>query len=209
MRSRVGCISDISSISSNPFKVLVLYLNNLCSRPILKGVYFDSDLHFYLFSSDFNNNFREFAIGKARLGGAFNLLDKVSLNLEAEGGFKLGTSRVTSFDFLLGGFGNDPVHNFIPFFGFDYLSLVGNSFVKAYARLDYEFSPKNHLLFSANGTNVDDDLFRTGDWFTEPSFSGYGLGYGYESFIGPLQVYYSLSPQRSDSQIYFSIGFWF
>ena len=174
-----------------------------------KGVYFDSDLHFYLFSSDFNNNFREFAIGKARLGGAFNLLNNISLNIEAEGGFKLGTSRVTSFDFLLGGFGNDPVHNFIPFFGFDYLSLVGNSFVKAYARLDYEFSPKNHVLFSANATNVDDDLFRTGDWFTEPSFSGYGIGYGYESFIGPLQVYYSLSPQRSDSQIYFSIGFWF
>ncbi|MDC6365335.1 MULTISPECIES: patatin-like phospholipase family protein [Flavobacteriaceae] len=174
-----------------------------------KGVFFDSDLHLYLFSSDFNDNFREFSVGKARLGTAFPVLDNLSLNLETEGGLKLGTSSVTSFDFVLGGFGNDFVNNFIPFFGYDFLSLPGNSFVKAYGRLDYEIAPKNHLMFSANFTNVADDLFRTGDWFKEPSYSGYGVGYGLESFFGPVQIYYSWSPQNNQSNVFFSVGYWF
>ncbi|NQZ44130.1 MAG: patatin-like phospholipase family protein [Flavobacteriaceae bacterium] len=174
-----------------------------------KGLYFDGDFHFYLLSSDFNENFKEFSIAQARMGTAFGLFPNLSLNIETEGGFKLGTSGVTSFDFVLGGFGNDPINNFIPFFGYDFLSLPGNSYVKAYARLDYLIAKKNHLLFSANVANVADDLFRTGDWFTEPSFSGYGIGYGLESFLGPIQVYYSWSPQIDEGSVFFSVGYWF
>ena len=174
-----------------------------------KGLFFDGDFHWYLFSSDFIDNFRAFSISKARIGGAFQPLKNLSLTIETEGGFKLGTSPVTSFDFVLGGFGNDPINNFIPFFGYEFLSLPGNSFVKAFARLDYKLSPKSHLLFSANVANVDDDLFRTGEWFTAPDFSGYGVGYGLESFIGPVQIYYSFSPQINDSTVFFSVGYWF
>lgn len=174
-----------------------------------KGVLFDSDFHLYLLSSDFNDNFKEFSVGKARFGTALSLFPNLSLNLETEGGIKFGTSGVTSFDFILGGYGNDFVNNFIPFMGYDFLSLQGNSFVKAYGRLDYLLAPKNHLLFTANVANVADDLFRTGDWFTEPSFSGYGVGYGFESFLGPIQIYYSWSPQISESNFFFSVGYWF
>ena len=174
-----------------------------------KGLFFDSDFHLYLLSSDFNDNFKEFSIGKAKLGTAFSLVDNLTLNLETEGGFKLGTSGVTSFDFVLGGFGNDLVNNFTPFIGYDFLNLPGNSYVKAYGRLDYEFTNKNHFLFSANFANVDDDLFRTGDWFSEPTFSGYGIGYGLESFLGPVQIYYSWSPESDNSNIFFSVGYWF
>lgn len=174
-----------------------------------KGLFFDGDFHFYLLSSDFNNNFKEFSIAKARMGTAISLFPDLSLNFETEGGFKLGTSNVTSFDFVLGGFGNDPINNFIPFFGYDFLSLPGNSYVKSYARLDYEIAPKNHFLFTANVANVADDLFRTGDWFTAPDFSGFGVGYGLESFIGPVQIYYSWTPQLDEGTIFFSIGYWF
>ncbi|WP_418500690.1 patatin-like phospholipase family protein [Flagellimonas sp.] len=174
-----------------------------------KGLLFDSDYHVYLFSSDFNDNFREFSIAKGRLGTVIPLVNRLSLNVEASGGVKLGTSEVTSFDFVLGGFGNDFVNNFVPFFGYDFLSIPGNSFVKAFGRLDYNFAPKNHILFSANFANVADDLFRTGDWFTQPNYSGYGLGYGFESFLGPVQVYYSWSPKIKNDSIFFSVGFWF
>ncbi|MEA1786559.1 patatin-like phospholipase family protein [Arenibacter sp. GZD96] len=174
-----------------------------------KGLLFDGDFHLYLLSSDFNNNFQEFAIAKARMGAAFPLSRNVFLNLETEGGFKLGVSQVASFDFVLGGFGTDLINNFIPFFGYDFLGLPGNSYVKAYSRVDYEFSPKNHLLFSVNFANVADDIFRTGEWFTSPDFSGYGIGYGWESFLGPIQVHYSWSPERSKGELFFSVGYWF
>ena len=173
-----------------------------------RGLYFNGDFHFYIFSSDFNDNFKEFSVAKAKGGLAFPLVNKLSLNIETEGGFKLGTSGVTTFDFVLGGFGNNLINNFVPFVGYDFLGLPGNSFVKAHGRLDYEFAPKNHFMLVANFANVDDDLFRTGEWFDEPEYSGYGISYGLESFVGPLQVMYSWSPE-GPSQIFFSIGYWF
>ena len=174
-----------------------------------KGFYFAGDFHFYVFSSDFNDNFKEFSVSKARAGGAFSFLKNLSLTVETEGGFKLGTSDVTSFDFFLGGFGNDVINNFVPFFGYDFISLPGNSFVKAYGRLDYEFLANNHLMFTANFANVDDDIFRTSEWFTLPDYSGYGVGYGWESFLGPLQVHYAWSPEGKNSNFFFSLGYWF
>jgi len=174
-----------------------------------RGLFFDGDFHFYIFSSDFNDNFKEFSVAKARLGGAFPILDNLSLNIESEGGFKLGTSGITSFDFVLGGFGTDLINNFIPFIGYDFLSLPGNSFVKGYWRLDWEFARKNHFMFSANYANVADDIFRLGEWFTAPDFSGYGISYGWESFIGPVQVMYSWSPEGDFGNFFFSVGHWF
>lgn len=175
-----------------------------------KGFYFDGDFHFYVLSSDFNQNFKEFSVTKGKIGFAFPILDKLSLNIGTETGFKLGTSNVTSFDFLLGGYGTNLINNFVPFLGYDFLSIPGNSYIKADARLDFEFIPKNHLMFSANFANVDDDLFRTGEWFSEPTFSGYALGYGWESFIGPVQILYSWSPENdSFSNFFFSVGYWF
>ena len=173
------------------------------------GLYFNGDFHFYVLSSDFNNNFKEFSVAKARMGGAFTIFDNLSFNLETEGGFKLGTSNTTTFDFILGGYGTNLINNFVPFLGYDFLSLPGNSYVKAYGRLDLEIAPKNHVMFSANIANVDDDIFRTGEWFTSPNFSGYGISYGFESFLGPIQVLYSWSPQVDKGNFFFSIGYWF
>lgn len=174
-----------------------------------KGLFFNADFHFYLLSSDFNNNFKEYSISKAKLGGAFEIFPNLSLNFESEGGFKLGTSNVTSFDFLLGGYGTNLINNYVPFLGYDFLSLPGNSYVKAYGRIDLEFAPKNHFMFAANFANVDDDLFRTGEWFTEPTYSGYSVGYGLESILGPVQVLYSWSPEVDKGNFFFSLGYWF
>jgi len=174
-----------------------------------RGLFFNGDMHYYILSSDYNNNFKDFSISKARMGMALPLVKNLSLNIEAEGGFKLGTSNVTSFDFILGGYGTDLINSLVPFVGYDFISLVGNSFVKAYARLDYEFAKKNHALFTANFANVDDDLFRTGEWFDAPAYSGYGVGYGWESFLGPVNLMYSWTPEEGRSQFFVSIGYWF
>ena len=174
-----------------------------------RGLYFNGDFHLYLFSSDFNDNFEEFSIAKARMGAAFPVWGNLSLNLETEGGFKLGKSEVTALDFVLGGYGSETINNFVPFLGYEFLSLPGNSYVKAYGRLDWEVFQKHHLMFAGNMANVEDDLFRTGEWFTAPDFLGFGVGYGWESFFGPVQVMYSWSPEARNNALFFSVGYWF
>ena len=174
-----------------------------------RGYYFNGDFHFYLWSSDFNDNFKEFSISKAKIGAAWPITKKLALNVETGGGFKLGTSNVSTFDYALGGYGATLINNFVPFLGYDFLSLPGNSYVKAYTRLDYQFIPKNHFMLAANFANVEDDLFRTGEWFASPDFSGYSIGYGIESFVGPIQLMYSWSPEGKTSNLFISLGYWF
>ena len=55
-----------------------------------RGLYFEGDYHFYILSSDFNDNFKEFSIVKAKFGAAFPIVENLSMNINTEGGFKLG-----------------------------------------------------------------------------------------------------------------------
>jgi NTE family protein len=174
-----------------------------------KGWYFSSDLHNYLFSSNYTGNFKPFSLAKADAGFALKILKKATLKVQAEGGFSLGDDSIPFFNFVLGGYGFIPLNNFRPFYGYDFLSLAGNSYLKSSLTIDYEIFKKNHLNFSADFANIGDDYFQTLDWISLPKYSGYALGYGLESIIGPLEVKYSWSPETSKGFIWFSIGFWF
>lgn len=173
------------------------------------GFYFNGDFHLYLHASNFNKDFNEFSIAKADLGYAFKFSNWLSANILMQGGFKIGDKNTHSMDFGLGGYGNNFINNFISFYGYDYVSITGDSFVKTNFSLDYEIFKKNHITFDANLANIDDGLFSTGQWFSSPDYSGYALGYGLETFLGPLEVKYSFSPETDRGLWYFNLGFWF
>ncbi len=174
-----------------------------------KGVYFDGDFHLYLFSSDYNNNFSEFSIAKGKVGYVFPILPKLTGRVFSETGFRIGSSGSNTLDFFLGGYGNDFINNFIPFYGYDFISISGDSYIKGLLELDYEIFNKNHITASANFANVENNLYTTGNWFSTPDYTGYALGYGLETLLGPVEVKYSFSPEIKSSQWFFSLGFWF
>ena len=174
-----------------------------------KGLMLKGDFHWYLSSSGFNESFKPFSIAKAKLGYAFNFLDHFSLNLKTEGGFKIGSKSTKSLDFAIGGFGNDFMNNISGFYGYDFLSLVGDSYVKAELDFDYEIFSKSHLLFNTNFSNIGAGIFEKGQWFSLPDYTGFAAGYGLETFFGPMQIKYSWSPDHSDNFWFFSLGFWF
>ncbi|GAA4235219.1 patatin-like phospholipase family protein [Postechiella marina] len=174
-----------------------------------KGVYFNGDVHTYLFASAFNDDFENFSIAKADLGYAFSISNKIALNFETNGGFKMGDKSTQTLDFALGGYGNNLINNFTPFIGYDFLSLTGNSFVKASVKADYEILKNNHIILEANWANVGEDIFENGEWFTLPDYRGYGLGYALDTFVGPIEVKYSYSPEEGQSVWFFNLGFWF
>ena len=174
-----------------------------------KGFLFDSDFHLYLSSSNFNNNFAQFSFAKANIGYAFSVSDKFSVILGSEGGFRIGDQSNQSLSFALGGYGNNFINNFISFYGYDYISIIGDSFVKGLINLDYEFAKNHHVNLSANYANVADNIFTNGEWLTLPDYSGYAIGYGFDTIIGPIEAKYTWSPETSESKWFFNIGFWF
>ncbi|NNE15684.1 MAG: patatin, partial [Saprospiraceae bacterium] len=174
-----------------------------------RGVYFNGDMHWYLSSSDYNNNFKPFSYAKADIGYAFEITDALSVNLGSEGGFKLGDNQNGSLDFALGGYGNNFINNFVSFLGYDFVSIPGDSFVKGSIKLDYEIFKKNHINFIANYANVADNIFDDGEWFTTPDFSGYAAGYSLDTFLGPVEAKVSWSPETKETIWFVNVGFWF
>ena len=174
-----------------------------------EGFLIDGDFHLYLSSSDFNNNFSQFSIAKAKFGYAFSLSKKIAVNLGSEGGFKIGDDSNNSLNFALGGYGNNFINNFFSFYGYDYISITGSGFVKGMIDLDYEIFKKQHIILSANYANVGDDIFDNGEWFSIPEYNGYAVGVSSETFLGPVEVKYTWSPDISSGYWFFNIGFWF
>ncbi|WP_179334195.1 patatin-like phospholipase family protein [Winogradskyella costae] len=173
------------------------------------GFYFNGDFHLYLDAAGFNSDFLNFSIAKADVGYAFSFNNKLALKTEAQGGFKIGDPSTSALGFAIGGYGSNFINNFYSFYGYDYLNLTGDSFMKATFTLDYEVFKKHHVLFAANFANIEDGLFEPGNFFTSQTYSGYALGYSLETFLGPLEGKYTYSPDTGNGYWFFNLGFWF
>ncbi|MCA0152197.1 patatin-like phospholipase family protein [Winogradskyella vincentii] len=173
------------------------------------GFYFNGDFHWYLGASGINKDFEPFSIAKADIGYAFSFSNNVAFKVETQGGFKLGDDSTNSLNFALGGYGRNFINNIYSFYGYDYLEITGDSFVKAIFTLDYELFNNHHLLLAANYGNVENGLFETGNWLSAPDYTGYALGYSLETFLGPLEGKFTYSPETGNSYWFFNLGFWF
>ena len=173
------------------------------------GWLFSGDIQSFLYSSDYTKEFNRFSIAKGEIGFAKNFAKKWTLKIQSEAGFSFGNESVDFFDFVLGGYGNQTINNFKHFLGYDFLSISGDSFIKSCFTIDYEIYKKNHFNFSANYANLENNLFETGNWFSKPKFSGYAIGYGYESVVGPIEIKYTWSPELPKGFTMINVGFWF
>jgi NTE family protein len=174
-----------------------------------EGLMLQGDAQLYLFADGRNNNFEPFTILKGRAGYAKTFFGKITALLTAEGGFKLGSNTTKSLDFFLGGYGFKEVNNILPFYGYEALSLRGNTYLKSSLTLDYEIIRNNHINMFVNIANVGDDLFENDAWIDGIDRSGVGLGYGLDTFLGPLELKYAYSPEREVGEWYVRVGFRF
>ncbi|MGZ9734617.1 patatin-like phospholipase family protein [Flavobacterium sp. GNP002] len=174
-----------------------------------KGWYFSGDIQSYLVSSNYTGDFQPFSIAKADFGVAATLFKNATVKFNTDAGFSFGNESVSFFNFILGGYGYNPINNFKYFYGYDYLSIAANSYIKSTGTIDYEFYKNNHFNFSANYANVGDRIFETVDWISIPKYSGYAVGYGLETRIGPIEIKHSWSPENAKGFTWFSIGFMF
>ena len=173
------------------------------------GVFFSSDIKSYLTSSDYTNTFEPFTTMKAEIGFVKTFFKKATFKFESQAGATIGNKSINFFNYVLGGYGYNKINNFDYFYGYDFLSIAGNSYIKSGVVLDYEILRKNHVNFSANYANLGNDIFSTVDWIQMPKYSGYAVGYGLETIIGPIEVKYSWSPENPKGYTWFSIGFLF
>ena len=174
-----------------------------------KGVFFSGDIQSYLLSSNYTNNFNPFSIAKADFGVAATVFKNATIKVATEAGFTFGSDSVPYLNFVLGGYGYNTINNFRHFYGYDFLSLAGNSYIKSTVNFDYEIIKNNHLNFTANFANIGNNIYNSVDWISIPNYSGYAIGYGLETAIGPLEIKHSWSPETAKGYTWFSVGFLF
>ncbi len=174
-----------------------------------KGWYFNGDFQTYLYSSDYTHTFERFSIAKGDVGFARKLFRRATAKLQAEAGFAIGGTSSQFFDFILGGYGFHMTNNFRHFYGYDFLSIAGDSYIKSTLTLDYEIFKKQHINFAANIANIEDNLFETAHWIGKIQHTGYALGYGLETIVGPVELKYTWSPELGKGYFWINVGFWF
>jgi len=174
-----------------------------------KGFYLETNYIAYLLSpNNSSDNFDPFSQLYGELGYAHTFFDKFTMHFISEAGITIGSNNNTVHNYHLGGSNQNFINTFIPFYGYDVAELNDTSFLRSSLTARYELFKNNYLSFTGNYARLNDDLWNGGDVFHEIK-SGYAVGYGLQSIIGPIEVVYSWNPDNKANYWYFNVGFWF
>lgn len=173
-----------------------------------QGAYLAADFRWYLFSSDYLNNFTSFSQLKGKIGYAHTFFNKLTLHYIGEAGITIGDNNSPILDYHLGGNGENLINTFIPFHGYDYASLTGPSFLLSHLKIRYELFKNNFLMTGVNVARVEENLLNDGSIFDDTKV-GYAFGYGVDTFLGPIELNYTYSPDTEKHYWFFNLGFWF
>ena len=182
-----------------------------------KGFYADANFTWYLWS-DRNNRLNRLAENSAifsqfsQLQGKVSFVStfwgKLSFQNTSEIGLTLGEEETSVFDYRLGGYNQNYINNFSAMYGFDVAELSEQSFIRTAIDLRYQIYPKNYVSFIANYARVENNIFIRGELLKNIK-SGYAIGYGLETILGPIEIKYSWSPNHDEKYWLFNLGFWF
>jgi NTE family protein len=142
------------------------------------------------------------------LGFAYTFFDKLTFNLLSEAGATLGNNEDEILDYHLGGYNENYINTFKPFYGYGFAELNESAFLRTAVTIRYEIFKKNFLSFAGNFARLNDDLWNNGNIF-EDTKSGYAAGYGVNTIIGPVELHYSWNPDNDKDFWYINVGFWF
>lgn len=182
-----------------------------------KGVLLDAGFRWFLMS-DRDSRLDGFAAGSvgfnqySQVDGKFSFAttfwNKFTFQNVLEAGFTLGEEDSEMFDYRLGGYNQNFINNFVPFYGYDISSLSDQSFMKSEFHLRYELFKKHYTTVIANYGRVSKNVLQRAELLNEVK-SGYAVGYSLETIFGPIELKYSWSPDHDEKFLLFNLGFWF
>ena len=111
--------------------------------------------------------------------------------------------------FYIGGETTCNTLNSIPLYGYNICELAFNNVVAGYLNLRWNVHKNHNILLLPNislGADNLTDIFRGEDIFCG---SGIGLGYSFNSFIGPFEIIISKAFENKSPTIWANIGYHF
>lgn len=182
-----------------------------------KGFNIDLNAKWYMYSdrnedldefSEGSGSFQQFSQVNGSFSSVFDIKNKLTFQYFLDAGYTFGDEDSQVFDYRLGGYNKNFINNFKPFYGYEIGALTNQSFIKGALDIRYQVLKKHYVSAVVNFARVEENAFDFKN-FVGDQKSGYGVGYGIESFIGPIELKYTWSPDHKDNFLLFNLGFWF
>lgn len=145
--------------------------------------------------------------GSLRSSFVIPVSHRISLINSVFAGTSYGDSIPVHYRFYMGGMGTSALRGLFPFAGLDFMQHTGLHTLIERLDLQWELWNDNFLLIKGNvGKSVESrkNLFTPDDIIV-----GYGVGFGYRSPIGPLEINLMTSNKNPKALWFINIGYWF
>ena len=136
---------------------------------------------------------------------AIPLSPRFTLRPRINAGYTLGSGTYISRIFFLGGLGAHYLPGMVTFSGLNMAQLKGTYLYAGRIRLQYKFLKKNYIMATLDAGNARSSLSEMSD--LQSAAMGYAIGWGYDSFFGPIEFSVMGSNYRGLSA-FINIGFW-
>lgn len=170
-----------------------------------KGIKFDGNLK-YIFSSN-TDNFNETSMASLNFEANQSLNKWLSLKFFGSFGTYFSKYPPISQKFMLGGYTHQKFINYSKFYGLPFAYEIGNNLLSIGSSLQGKFLRNHYVSIFGNIGNLENNFkdIRVLDY----KYAGYGIGYGYDSPLGPINGYWTYSPNTKKGLFNVSLGFWF
>lgn len=169
-----------------------------------KGFKLDASAKYIFYSNA--SNFNKFSIIKSQL----NYSIPIGRRLALENQHYLGVSfnaLPLQYKYSMGGYFEQEFLNFTKFLGLPFAYKAGDQYFSLYSSLNYKVLKNHYLKVYSNLANIKDE-FKDIRFFKYKYFS-YGMGYGYDSPFGPINLLYTYSTNQNKGVFSVALGYWF
>ncbi len=169
-----------------------------------RGFKLDATARQFLFSNA--TDFERFTMIKGNLNYSIPLGKRFSIDTEGTLGVSFNTPSL-QYKYFLGGYFEQDFINFEKFPGLPFAYISGNQLLSIYSSLNYRLLKNHYLKVYANFANIEDE-FEDIRYF-KYKYSSYGIGYGYDSPFGPINLLYTYSVNQTKGVFSVGLGYWF
>jgi len=135
------------------------------------------------------------------------ITSRATFSLGLNAGSVFSSSAHFSHYFFLGGNGNPYEQNLIPFYGLNFMQVVSRNFISTQFALQFEPWKGKFILLRSNFGKTSDELKSLAK--NEGILTGFGIGGGYSTIIGPVDMIFSFGNKNDGVKMNFSLGFKF
>ncbi len=170
-----------------------------------RGIKFDGNLK-YLFDSNVKDFDKIYEL-EASLEKNFHINNFLSYRFTANFGTFFNGNNTDPQKYIVGGYVEQRFLNYTKFYGLPFASALSNNKLVLGSHIQAKILKNHYASALINIGNFEEEFKQLS--LTDYEYIGYGLGYGYDSPLGPLNFIWSYSPNTKKGLFNLSLGYWF